>query len=74
MEVTLDRAEGSQRPYIREMIHSAPNLCDAYLGNPYPSYYEEPQSAVIPISWGSTGALPSSWDKGWPDKHPIGSV
>ena len=39
------------------------------LGIPYPSYKVELQSAVIAISWGSTAAPPSSWDKGCPDKH-----
>ena len=48
--------------------------CDAYLGTPYLSYQVELQPAVIAISLGLTAALPSSCDKGCPDKHYIGNV
>ena len=32
------------------------------------------QSTVFAVNWGPTAAPPSSWDKGWQDKHVIGNV
>ena len=32
------------------------------------------RSAVIAVSWGSTAAPPSRWDKELTDKHHIGNV
>ena len=63
----------NQRPYIRETMHSALNLCclsrhplsQLLGGASVSSYYYQQGSIAVP---------PSSWDKGCQDKHQISNV
>ena len=63
-----------QRPYIREMMHSALNPIGCSSGHPLSQLLGEAAVSVIAISLRSTAAPLSSWDKGCLDKDHIGNV